>query len=278
MKLYIRNRLRSHILKRWMIQLSSILALIIIVLIYFIISQNIFKVSYVLIFVLVAAISITATSFKRNFSIQFKKHDIEVLKIIIAYLVHKGLDIKNNRAFLREKFKPFKENQFYQYLDQYSSEEFNFEDSILSLAGNINDLQIYLLELMFDISLAEGVLKKDDEDFIDSTVLLMGTDINIYLNVKNNYIKKGLKTEREIYNYGNEQVVSGSFKLLSACQVLEVSPDVNGDDLKKAYRSMAKQYHPDKFHGLNNEKKKFAEEKFQEIRTAYEVITRHKGF
>lgn len=51
-------------------------------------------------------------------------------------------------------------------------------------------------------------------------------------------------------------------------EVLEVSKDATGDDIKKAYRKKAVQYHPDR-----NPDNKEAEEKFKEVAEAYEVLS-----
>lgn len=51
-------------------------------------------------------------------------------------------------------------------------------------------------------------------------------------------------------------------------EVLGVSRDASTDDVKRAYRALAKKYHPD----LNRENPKEAEEKFKEVSEAYEVL------
>ena len=50
-------------------------------------------------------------------------------------------------------------------------------------------------------------------------------------------------------------------------QILGVSRDADKDELKRAYRRLARQYHPD----VNKESG--AEEKFKEINRAYEVLS-----
>ena len=44
------------------------------------------------------------------------------------------------------------------------------------------------------------------------------------------------------------------------------------EEIKKAYRKLAKEYHPDKLVGVNETIKKIAEEKFREIQEAYEYL------
>ena len=53
--------------------------------------------------------------------------------------------------------------------------------------------------------------------------------------------------------------------------ILGVSKDATADDLKKAYRRLAKKYHPDAQH--TEEDKKNAEAKFKEINEAYSVLS-----
>ncbi len=54
-------------------------------------------------------------------------------------------------------------------------------------------------------------------------------------------------------------------------EVLGVSKDATQDEIKAAYRKLAKQYHPDKYVG--NPLSDLAQEKFKEINEAYETLT-----
>ncbi len=53
-------------------------------------------------------------------------------------------------------------------------------------------------------------------------------------------------------------------------RVLGVSRDASDDDIKKAYRSLSRKYHPDA--NINNPNKEQAEERFKEIQAAYNQI------
>ena len=50
------------------------------------------------------------------------------------------------------------------------------------------------------------------------------------------------------------------------------------DEVKKAYRKMAKKHHPDKLQNLGKEHIKVAEEKFLKIQEAYEKIKDERRF
>ncbi|MBO6012591.1 MAG: molecular chaperone DnaJ [Bacteroidales bacterium] len=56
-------------------------------------------------------------------------------------------------------------------------------------------------------------------------------------------------------------------------EVLGISKEASIDEIKKAYRKMAIQYHPDRQSGKSDAEKKEAEEKFKEVAEAYEVLS-----
>ncbi|MCR5640494.1 MAG: J domain-containing protein [Lachnospiraceae bacterium] len=53
-------------------------------------------------------------------------------------------------------------------------------------------------------------------------------------------------------------------------QVLGISPSASDDEVKKAYRSLSRKYHPDA--NVNNPNKAMAEEKFKQVQQAYDTI------
>jgi len=63
----------------------------------------------------------------------------------------------------------------------------------------------------------------------------------------------------------------------NAYKILEIEKAASDDEVKKAYRKMAKKYHPDKVITDNEAIKKGAEEKFKEVQRAYEQIQKERG-
>ena len=61
-------------------------------------------------------------------------------------------------------------------------------------------------------------------------------------------------------------------------QVLGISPSASDDEVKQAYRTLSKKYHPDA--NINNVHKDEYTEKFKQVQSAYKTImdNRIRGF
>lgn len=57
-------------------------------------------------------------------------------------------------------------------------------------------------------------------------------------------------------------------------KVLGVSPSASEDEIKKAYRELARKYHPDNY--VNNPLADLAKEKMQEINEAYDMVNKQR--
>ena len=63
----------------------------------------------------------------------------------------------------------------------------------------------------------------------------------------------------------------------NAYRILEITPSATDTEVKKAYRTMPKKYHPDKLQSKEPALIKGAQEKFQEVQKAYEEIQKEWG-
>jgi DnaJ like chaperone protein len=115
--------------------------------------------------------------------------------------------------------------------------------------------RLQLLHFLFGIGKADGQVTSSEEEEIRK--------IASYLYI-NNHDYSSIKAM--FYDESD-----------SAYKILEITKAATNDELKKAYRKMAKKYHPDKLEGLGEEHKNGANEKFQKIQAAYEQIKKERG-
>jgi len=117
--------------------------------------------------------------------------------------------------------------------------------------------RILLLRLLFQIAKADGEgVSRSEEDIIRNIGLLLGLDERIFRQVRAEFAREAGR----------------------AYEVLGVDPGASSEDIKKAYRQLALQNHPDRVASLGPEFVKIAEDKFKAVQEAYEEIRREKGF
>lgn len=64
----------------------------------------------------------------------------------------------------------------------------------------------------------------------------------------------------------------------NAYKILEIDKSVSDAEVKKAYRTMVKKYHPDKLQHMDEVYRKGAQEKFNKVQEAYEQIQKERKF
>lgn len=115
--------------------------------------------------------------------------------------------------------------------------------------------RLQLLAFLCEISKADGRVDKAE---LDELHLLAG-----YLGLNASEVDQLLNL--------------GGTTLEDAYKVLGVSPDASDDEVRRAYRKMALQYHPDKVATLGDDVKAAAEKKFKEIGAAKDMIWQARG-
>lgn len=116
--------------------------------------------------------------------------------------------------------------------------------------------KLQLLHYLFGIASADGTTHENEVDVISVISKYMGISSSDFQSIKAMFV----------------QQVDGAYKILG------IDANATDDEVKKAYREMAKKYHPDKVAYLGEDVRKSAEQKLQEVNEAYEKIRKQRGF
>jgi DnaJ like chaperone protein len=179
------------------------------------------------------------------------KADNKVLKSELGFV----------KAFLKQQFGADFDSQDLKELKNY------IDDDFLPVAEICHEfrirtrpeVRIQVMQYLQGIAQADGVVSSAEQRIL--------TDISTRLGIvsqQNNYHQQ----------FGQQRTVQDTKK---DYRTLGIAPGADLAAVKKAYRKLAIQYHPDKVAQLSASEQESAKQKFQEIQSAYERIKKEKG-
>jgi DnaJ like chaperone protein len=195
---------------------------------------------------------------------QTQPGDFEVSLLILASIVIKA-DGKQDQREL-----DFVRNQF---VSMYGKERANTAFKLFKNISNQNNIstrqvclqirqmmdhpsRLQLMHFLFGIAKADDIVTDDEERQIYTIAGYLGISSSDYESIKAMF-----------YNSSD-----------NAYKILEIDKNASTEEIKKAYRNMAKKYHPDKVIHLGKEHQKGAEEKFKQVQEAYEQLQKERRF
>lgn len=132
------------------------------------------------------------------------------------------------------------------------------------------ELRSVLIEYLVRFALADGVIHTAEAEVLQRVAQYLGFNRAQFLQFLDM-----LQAQQRFHQqgYGTNQATSQN-ALADAYLALGVSSDASNDEIKKAYRKLMSQHHPDKLiaQGVPPDMVKLATEKTQEIQVAYELI------
>lgn len=199
-------------------------------------------------------------------SVQFQRmrtEQVQLNLLSLAAIVIKA-DGKVDERELR-----FVRNYFIaNYGEEYASTIFSkFNTEVNKKSKNLNELtrlfvqgaryetRLQILHFLFGIANADGHIAEIEIQKIQQIARALGLRNVDFESIKAMFVKSADK----------------------AYKILEISPEATDIEVKKAYRTMAKKYHPDKIQSSDPALKKGAQEKFKQVQAAYETIQKERG-
>lgn len=146
---------------------------------------------------------------------------------------------------------------------------------LMRAVGHRGSLIQMFLEIQLSVAYADGQLSLQEKHLLDKVCRIMGISA-----LQFQFIHARVKASQEQFRgQFNRDFAHSESELKTAYGVLGVTESATDAELKKAYRKLMSQHHPDKLvaKGLPEEMMKLAKEKAQEIQTAYDKIKKARA-
>ena len=153
-------------------------------------------------------------------------------------------------------------------------------NKICSLINESSFSKNAFLTTLFDIAAADKVFSDKEDSYINQVAEYLQVEKKEVKKIRDQYLRRGVtekKTRQKTYNYKSSSSSMVSYYSSKAYKILGIEKTASADEIKKAYRALAMKHHPDKFATKGEDAMEQAEEKFQEITDAYELIKRLKN-
>lgn len=194
---------------------------------------------------------------------QTESGDFEVSLLVLASVIIKADGVQDQREldYVREQFVSMygkdRANHAFKLFKGISQQNISVRPVCLQIRQMMDHAsRLQLIHFLFGIAKADGMVTEDEVRQIYTISGYLGISAKDYESIKAMF-----------YNSKD-----------NAYKILEIDSNASVDEIKRAYRKMAKKYHPDRVIHLGKEHQKGAEQKFRQVQEAYEQLQKELRF
>jgi DnaJ like chaperone protein len=162
------------------------------------------------------------------------------------------------------------------YFEQGKDRSFRLEQNLREFAQHTmmrHDLRQMFIEILLDGASADGTISSAEQAVLARVCTALHIPAELFAAMLNARRGGG-------GSYQKQQGAGSRLPIHQAYAALGINDKASDADVKKAYRKLVKQYHPDKLvsRGLPEEMMEKAKERVREINGAYDQIKQSRGF
>lgn len=212
--------------------------------------------------------------------------------LLQAYIRLAGLMLRKDREDLKGKM-----GYLYRYFDRHF-ENVNSEVHVALNASFHNPVDLktitpwlkrnlqsnsqrsQLLYFLVGLSIVDGSLNPAEKRYLEQLADQLGISKKDFDSIMASHSKYEDAYQDQFKQERRRSAPSKSrsqYQREKAAKILGVSVNASTDEIKKAYRSLAKVHHPDRFASEGESQQKIAKERFVKIQLAYELLFEHKN-
>ena len=195
-------------------------------------------------------------------------YELALLKICSQLIKVDGEVTENEirfvRKFFQETFGSRKSDKLFKQLKTNAKLPADINSLISIIKDQINPAKLYaIIQFLYAISASDGKITNEENEYIFNIGFQLGFGPERLEAIKNQFVKTKSKSKK--YDQ----------KTIDCLSVLGLKGGATNLELKAAYRSLAKEFHPDKLVGMSDGIKTLAKEKFQMIQESYEYLNKN---
>ena len=194
---------------------------------------------------------------------QTQPGDFEVSLLILASVVIKADGHQDQREldYVRQQFVNMygqeRANQAFRLFKGINQQQIPVRQVCLQIQRMMDHpSRLQLLHFLFGIAKADGMVTEEEVRQIYTISGYLGISSRDYESIKAMF-------------YDSSD---------NAYKILEITKEATADEIKAAYRKMAKKYHPDRVVHLGEAHQKGAVDKFRQVQEAYEKLQKERKF
>lgn len=173
-------------------------------------------------------------------------------------------EIKEVRKFFNKTFGSVKSNRLFKELKKNPAISNNIDEIISDIKSRVEPNKLFsVIQFLFSVAVADKELAISEEEFIFYVGKKLGFSNDRLIEIKMQFVVDSK---------------SSSKKIDLDLENLGLKPGATKQDIKNAYRRLAKIYHPDKLAGFDDAIKKISEEKFRKIKDSYEILIKRPEY